>query len=247
MISWRHTLIPKCILTSVFWSSYQKQCDSFFLMIASMFQSSWHRWEESRVQVLLYFASTRWKFPEKLCLPFCSPVSCSVLLWLCRHWLESGFCVSDWCPTPALRLQQCITPHRPVTGEIQQRHAKDPQTPRLYTSWFLLWLCTNRHCRCLLKCFYVAVRPAAQQWTAPSPWCWAPQTESFSNDTLNCSYQSKFTSSTIESSWNHAKIIKHHKLKSKHLKMAQGSLQHDITHLIIIANISPPLLQRVNE
>lgn len=73
-----------------------------------------------------------------------------------RHWLES--CCSDLCP--ALRLQQCITPSCPVTGEIQQTWVS--AGPTELDQVFLLCLCIDRHCRCLLKGFNVVSRPAAQ-------------------------------------------------------------------------------------
>lgn len=106
-----------------------------------------------------------------------SELQCAALV-VQRHWLESG--CRDWCP--ALRLQQCITPHCPVTGAIQQREREREdlkvwrpteldQGPGLRTSGFLLSLCIDRHCRCLQKCFNVAIWPAAQPlMLGPSNW-----------------------------------------------------------------------------
>lgn len=129
--------------------------------------------------VLFYFASTWWKFPQKLS----------------SQWAPACFSGADidrravavWVAGVRLLPLGCSnapSSHSRDLAEVRQRS----QTPRLYTSWFPLWLYTNRHCRCLLKCFYVVIRPAAQQWTAPSPWCWAPHTETVSNDTFNASY-----------------------------------------------------------
>lgn len=102
-----------------------------FLLVISAFHLStqwyslWYKWDELtklkrrgaiiRAVMLICFPPLC-ELLELLwspCCPLCSPVSSSAFRYMQRHWLESDCCVSDWCPAP--RLQQCITPHYPVT------------------------------------------------------------------------------------------------------------------------------------
>lgn len=125
------------------------------------------------VLVLLYLHMV--KVPKKLCLPFCSSVSSSVLLWLCRNIDWGAVAVNGalplGCSNASLHtVQSQERSSRERTWESESPTELD-QVPGLYTSAFLLWLCIDRHCRCLLKCFDVVIRSAAQPlMLGPSNW-----------------------------------------------------------------------------
>lgn len=126
--------------------------------------------------------------PEKPCHLLCSPVSSSGFCFMQRHWLESDCCVSDWCP--ALRLQQCITPHYPVpqrSHTLTQPSASDTLSwagkgPKQWHSWQYSWSFTvvlfwhlwavKTHRRYLLvSCEMLLIHMfwyAAQQWNGSS-------------------------------------------------------------------------------
>lgn len=206
MISSRHTLIPKCILTSVFWSSYQKQRDSFF--------SSWFPPRFNPADTDGRKAEGRGFCAS---LPHGKSFQRNSVFLSVAHWAPvcfSGCADIDWrvvavWVTGVQLLPLGCSNASLHTVQSQERSSRDtPKTPGL-PGFTLADFCSGYAqidiADVCWSAFYVAVRPAARQSTAPSPWCWAPQTESFSNDTLNCSFQFKFTSCTIESSRNHAK------------------------------------------
>lgn len=187
---------------------------------------------QTGVLVLLYLHMV--KVPKILCLPFCSPLSSSVLHWLHRDVDWRAVAVTGvlplGCSNASLHtVQSQERSSRERTWESKGATELD-QVPGLYTNGFLLWLCIDRHCRCLPKCFNVMIRPETQPLMLGT-WNW---------NLLKLHLLAKCISSVINFYTKLCEIIKHRKWWQVKVKkhLVQRALKH-ITHLIIIANIPP--------